>query len=107
MGFVATAVMPAHLRKLFEIYYFDDRPMGGMLEQQFCDLIREKAPDFDVVVVADFGHGLITRKSIDALTETAYLLRNQSQKRVVWEDLQKVHQALGLPPLPSAPQEGP
>ena len=37
----------------------------------------------------------------------AYLLRNQSQKRVVWEDLQKVHQALGLPPLPSAAQEGP
>lgn len=32
----------------------------------------------------------------------AYLLRNPSQKRVVWEDLQKVHQALGLPPLPSA-----
>ena len=32
----------------------------------------------------------------------AYLLRNPSQKRAVWEDLQKVHQALGLPPLPSA-----
>ncbi|MBI2880020.1 MAG: uracil-DNA glycosylase [Candidatus Tectomicrobia bacterium] len=34
----------------------------------------------------------------------AYLLRNESQKRVVWEDLQKVHQALGLPPIPSAPR---
>ncbi|MFQ5693757.1 MAG: uracil-DNA glycosylase family protein [Nitrospinota bacterium] len=32
----------------------------------------------------------------------AYLLRNQSQKRAVWEDLQKVHKALGLGPLPSA-----
>lgn len=32
----------------------------------------------------------------------AYLLRNASQKRVVWEDLQKVHQALGLPHLPTA-----
>ena len=31
----------------------------------------------------------------------AYLLRNSSQKRVVWEDLQKVHQALGLPHLPA------
>jgi uracil-DNA glycosylase family 4 len=37
----------------------------------------------------------------------AYLLRNQSQKRVVWEDLQKVHQALGLGPLPSSAREGP
>lgn len=37
----------------------------------------------------------------------AYLLRNQSSKRVVWEDLQKVHKALGLPPLPSVPQENP
>ena len=37
----------------------------------------------------------------------AYLLRNQSQKRVVWEDLQKVHQTLGLPPLPSSAREGP
>jgi rfaE bifunctional protein nucleotidyltransferase chain/domain len=70
---------PAHLRKLFEIYYFDDRPLGGSLEQQFCNLIREKAPDFDVVVVADFGHGLITRKSIDALTETANFLAVNAQ----------------------------
>jgi bifunctional ADP-heptose synthase (sugar kinase/adenylyltransferase) len=70
---------PAHLRKLFEIYYFDDRPLGGPLEQQFCNLIREKAPDFDVVVVADFGHGLITRKSIDALTETANFLAVNAQ----------------------------
>ncbi len=37
----------------------------------------------------------------------AYLLRNQSQKRVVWEDLQKVHQVLGLGPLPSSAREGP
>jgi DNA polymerase len=32
----------------------------------------------------------------------AYLLRNQTQKRVVWEDLQQVHKALGLPPLSSS-----
>ena len=70
---------PAHLRKLFEIYYFDDRPLGGPLEQQFCDLIREKAPDFDVVVVADFGHGLITRKSIDALTEASNFMAVNAQ----------------------------
>ncbi|MFQ5914610.1 MAG: uracil-DNA glycosylase [Nitrospinota bacterium] len=34
----------------------------------------------------------------------AYLLRNDSQKRVVWEDLLKVHKALGLPPIPSTPK---
>ena len=70
---------PAHMRKLFEIYHFDDRPIGGALEQQFCDAIREKAANFDVVVVNDFGHGLITRNAIDALTDSAKFLAVNAQ----------------------------
>ncbi len=70
---------PAHMRKLFEIYYFDDRPLNGKLEQDFCDQIRERAKDFDVVVVTDFGHGLLTQKAIDALTENAKFLAVNAQ----------------------------
>ena len=68
-----------YLRKLFEVYYMDDSRLTGQQEQAFADLIRERAGDFDVVIVTDFGHGLITRKSIEALSASAKFLAVNAQ----------------------------
>jgi len=68
-----------YLRKLFEVYYMDDNHLIGQQEQTFADMIRERAGDFDLVIVTDFGHGLITRKSIDALSESAKFLAVNAQ----------------------------
>ena len=70
---------PSHMRKLFEVYHFDDRPIAGALEQEFCDLIRRKAPEYDVVVVTDFGHGMVTPGAVEALSRHANFLAVNAQ----------------------------
>lgn len=69
----------AYLRKLFETYYFDDAPMDADLQAAFDRRIAERARDFDLVIVADFGHGLIAPSTIDALTRSARFLAVNAQ----------------------------
>jgi len=45
--------------KLIEIYHMDDSPMSAQQEEQAVSWLRERAGDYDMVVVADFGHGMI------------------------------------------------
>jgi len=69
----------SYLRKLFEVYVMDDTPLANGLETQFIANIREKAAAADIVIVTDFGHGLITPRIIDALIETAPFLAVNAQ----------------------------
>jgi rfaE bifunctional protein nucleotidyltransferase chain/domain len=68
-----------YLRKLFEVYYMDDSFLSGQLEQSFAQTIRDRAKDYDLVIVTDFGHGLVTDRSIEALTESASFLAVNAQ----------------------------
>ena len=68
-----------YLRKLFEVYYMDDTQISGALEERFAKEIAARARDFDVVIVTDFGHGLVTRQGIDALLDNAPFLAVNAQ----------------------------
>jgi sugar/nucleoside kinase (ribokinase family) len=68
-----------YLRKLFEVYYMDDSHLSGQLDRAFAQAIRDRAGDFDLVIVTDFGHGLITAPSIEALTRHARFLAVNAQ----------------------------
>lgn len=68
-----------YLRKLFEVYYMDDNHLTGGLEQDLARQIRARAGDFDLVIVTDFGHGLITKSAIEALSESAKFLAVNAQ----------------------------
>jgi rfaE bifunctional protein nucleotidyltransferase chain/domain len=68
-----------YFRKLFEVYFMDDAPIAGALEDAFVQRIALRAPEFDVVIVTDFGHGLITRKAVDALTGASRFLAVNAQ----------------------------
>lgn len=72
-------VDPAYMHKLFEVYLMNDEPLTGELGQQLDDLIGEMAPDYDVVIATDFGHGLLGRSSIDALTSHSRFLAVNTQ----------------------------
>ncbi len=72
-------VDPGHMRKMFEIYHFNDAPLTGSGEREVCELIAAKAPDFDVVIVTDFGHGMITRWATNLLTEHSRFLAVNAQ----------------------------
>jgi len=72
-------VEPAYTRKLFEVYTFDDSPNDPELEDWVNSVVQEKAKDFDLVIVTDFGHGLISNSTIQILTAHARFLAVNAQ----------------------------
>lgn len=66
-------------RKLFEVYFMDDTPLPGNATQRLTDMIADRVRDFDVVVVTDFGHGLLHGPVIDDLIARAPFLAVNTQ----------------------------
>ncbi len=68
-----------YLRKLFEVYHFDDSPPDPSIDAEVVSLIKEKASQFDVTIATDFGHGLLSDRAIVALEENARFLAVNTQ----------------------------
>lgn len=67
------------MRKLFEVYFMDDSPLSLDEERKLNDLIASKIEAADVVVVTDFGHGLLNNGTVRLLTEKAPFLAVNTQ----------------------------
>lgn len=67
------------IRKMFEIYFMDDTPLWGQDESALLALIEDRIEDADVVIVTDFGHGLLGKNAIKLLTEKAKFLAVNTQ----------------------------
>lgn len=67
------------MRKLFEVYAMDDTPLPAGPAAAFLALLEERVPDYDVVVVTDFGHGLLGPAAIDLLQRKARFLAVNAQ----------------------------
>ena len=67
------------MNKLFEIYIMDDSLLDEKQDMELCALFREKLPNYDLVVVSDFGHGTIRREMIDILARNARFLAVNTQ----------------------------
>ncbi len=72
-------VEAGYFRKMFEVYHMDDQPISGALEDEIDTLICEKARDYDLIVVNDFGHGLLTPRIIASLENHARFLTVNAQ----------------------------
>ena len=72
-------VDPSHMRKLFEIYFMDDEPLLADLQAEVDAAIAARAASADIVIVTDFGHGLIAKSSIETLTRSARFLAVSAQ----------------------------
>jgi len=68
-----------YMRKLFEVYEMDDGPLQGDEEAALIDLIAARAADVDLVIVTDFGHGMITPAVVEALSRHARFLAVNTQ----------------------------
>ena len=68
------------LSKLFEVYVFNDEFLDDADNERFCSLLEKTASQYDLVVVADFGHGIMTREAIDALRDNANFLAVNTQQ---------------------------
>lgn len=51
-------------RKLFALYDIADDPISPALEKQIAGYLEKRLPRYDLVIVNDFGHGLLTDKLI-------------------------------------------
>lgn len=68
-------VDPAFLTKLFEICYLDDRnTIPQSVEKEVCAYLEAHIGDFDLVLAADFGHGMLTPCIVDLLCRKAPFL---------------------------------
>ena len=67
------------MRKMFEVYHMDDQPLAEGTQAQVNDFIRSKAADYDLVIVNDFGHGMIANSTVAALTDSSRFLAVNTQ----------------------------
>jgi len=71
--------MGYEMRKLFEVYFMDDKPLEGSDEAKFIELISGKLAKADLTVVTDFGHGVITNNIVKVLCERSNFLTINAQ----------------------------
>lgn len=64
------------LTKMFEVQCLDDRPISHDLEQELLEVLVARLPEHDLIVVADFGHGLLTERVRNELCGRRYLAVN-------------------------------
>jgi rfaE bifunctional protein nucleotidyltransferase chain/domain len=70
---------PSYMRKLFEVYFMNDEPLTADVQDKVNEAIGDTAEHYDVVIVTDFGHGLIAPSSIDVLTAKSRFLAVNTQ----------------------------
>jgi rfaE bifunctional protein nucleotidyltransferase chain/domain len=66
-------------QKLFEVNYLSEDYIGGEREQEIIRYLEEDLPAYDLVVVTDFGHGLITEGIIRTVERHARVLAVNTQ----------------------------
>jgi rfaE bifunctional protein nucleotidyltransferase chain/domain len=68
-------IEPSFLTKLFEICYLDEKNLlSPELEKEICGYLGRHLKDFNMVLVTDFGHGLLTPEIIRTICEKANFL---------------------------------
>jgi bifunctional ADP-heptose synthase (sugar kinase/adenylyltransferase) len=67
------------VQKLFEVSFFDDRPLPDDVDEALARHLAAESPKYDLVLVADFGHGLLSERSIQVLADQAPFLAISTQ----------------------------
>lgn len=67
------------LQRLFEVYYGGEEPGDYTQEAEFCDWIAAHAAEYDLVIVPDFGNGLISRQMAATIAAHARFLAVNTQ----------------------------
>lgn len=72
-------VDPSYMRKLFEVYFMDDDPLAAPLQENVNNLISDIAPNCDLVIATDFGHGLLDQSAVKTMSADARFLAVNTQ----------------------------
>jgi rfaE bifunctional protein nucleotidyltransferase chain/domain len=68
-----------YVKKLIEINYLADEPLPATTQEEVNRRVDETIADYDMVIVNDFGHGLIDEALIDILRRKARFLAVNAQ----------------------------
>jgi rfaE bifunctional protein nucleotidyltransferase chain/domain len=72
-------VDPSYMRKLFEVYFFNDAPFDPETEELVATEVATATKNADVVIVNDFGHGLISPRIVPVLRDNSRFLAVNAQ----------------------------
>jgi len=67
------------LQKLFEVYVMSDIDRHSAQSAAICETLKAILPRFDAVIVADYGHGMVTPEVADVLCKHASFLAVNTQ----------------------------
>lgn len=67
------------LTKLFEVYIMDDSNLGDEQDALFRNKLKDELPQYDLVIVADFGHGAISKLTRDTIVDHSSFLAVNTQ----------------------------
>ena len=67
------------LQKLFEVYEMNDGELDQEQDLDLCAMLKEAIPQYDIVIVIDYGHGMLTRNAIAVLCNKARFLAVNTQ----------------------------
>ena len=65
--------------KVFELYTLDDTPLRRRTEDSLLATIEENIAQADVVIVADYGHGMLSQRAVDLIVDKAPFLAVNTQ----------------------------
>jgi rfaE bifunctional protein nucleotidyltransferase chain/domain len=65
--------------KMFEVTFIEDRSLPAPVEEELNKYVTKVIPDYDLVLVADFGHGLISGNTVSVLCNSDRFLAVNSQ----------------------------
>ncbi len=66
-------------QKMFEVYSMNDEALDERADEELCAKLDALVPEYDLVIVADYGHGMLTRKAIDVLSRRSRFLAVNTQ----------------------------
>lgn len=72
-------VEQAFLSKMFQVCFLDDSPLPPRIEREVCRYLQEILPNYDLVLVADYGHGFMGPDIISTVCAGARFLAVNTQ----------------------------
>ena len=67
------------MHKLFEIYTMDDSFLAEDQDHELCQMVQQQLANYDLVIVADYGHGTLSTNMITVLSSHAPFLAVNTQ----------------------------
>lgn len=72
-------VDPVFLAKMFEVCFMDESDVPRLIEQEVCRYLKRVIGDYDLVIAADYGHGLLKPDIVNHLCAGSRFLAVNTQ----------------------------